>query len=150
MLFGEDRSDMREVFFTAWEKFHRGDALEPAEQLVIDVLHRHPEYHRIVGNRDHADQDWTPEMGQTNPFLHMGMHIALAEQVGMDRPAGVRQAYEQLAAGMGDTHAAEHEMMECLGRTLWEAQQAGGQPDEAGYLECVQRLAQEKGGRVDD
>jgi hypothetical protein len=149
MLFGENRSDMREVFFSAWEKFHRGDPLEPAEQLVVDVLHRHPEYHRVVGNRDNADKDWTPEMGETNPFLHMGMHIALAEQVGMDRPAGIRQAYEQLAAGMGDTHAAEHEMMECLGRTLWSAQQSGGQPDEAGYLECVRQLAADKGGRVD-
>jgi hypothetical protein len=149
MLFGENRSDLREVFFSAWEKFHRGDALEPAEQLVVDVLHRHPEYHRVVGNRDNADKDWTPEMGETNPFLHMGMHIALAEQVGMDRPAGIRQAYEQLAAGMGDTHAAEHEMMECLGRSLWEAQQSGGQPDEAGYLGCVQKLAAEKGGRTD-
>jgi len=74
---------------------------------------------------------------------------AIAEQVGLDRPAGIRQAYQELAAGMGDTHAAEHEMMECLGRSLWEAQRAGQEPDEQAYLECVQKLAKDKGGRVE-
>ncbi|MFP4560886.1 MAG: DUF1841 family protein [Thiohalorhabdus sp.] len=147
MLFGNDRSETREVFFRSWEKFHKGEPLEPGEQLVIDVLHRHPEYHRVVGDRaGYADYEWTPESGETNPFLHMGMHIAIAEQVGTDRPQGIREAYQRLAAGMGDTHAAEHEIMECLGRALWEAQRSGTQPDEQGYLECVQRLARDKGG----
>jgi hypothetical protein len=150
MFFGNDRKQMREVFFTAWEKFHKGEHLEQSEQLLLDVIHRHPEYHEVVGNREkYLDKDYTPEEGGTNPFLHMSMHIAIAEQVGLDRPAGIRQAYQELAAGMGDTHAAEHEMMECLGRSLWEAQRAGREPDEQAYLECVQKLAQDKGGRVE-
>ncbi len=147
MLFGEDRTELREVFFRTWEKFHKGEVLEPTEQLVIDVIHRHPEYHQVVGNRQrYSDRDWTPEQGETNPFLHMGMHIALAEQIGMDRPMGIRQAYERLAAGLGDTHAAEHEMMECLGQALWEAHRSGSEPDEQAYLGCVQRLVRDKGG----
>ena len=150
MLFGEDRAELREVFFRSWEKFHKGENLDPSEQLVIDVLHRHPEYHRVVGNREeYGDRDWTPEDGETNPFLHMGMHIALAEQIGLDRPSGIRGAYERLASALGDTHAAEHEMMECLGRSLWEAQRSGTTPDEAAYLECVERVVREKGGRGD-
>ncbi len=146
MLFGSDRQDFREVFFAAWEKFHKGENLEPAEQLVVDVLHRHPEYHEVVSNRErYLDREYTPEQGESNPFLHMGMHMALAEQVGTDRPVGIREAYRRLAAGLGDTHAAEHEIMECLGRALWEVQRGSGEPDQQAYLECVQRLARERG-----
>lgn len=145
MIFGSDRQEFREVFFRAWEKFHRGDPLDNSEQLIIDVLHRHPEYHEIVGNRDkYADRDWGPEEGQTNPFLHMGMHIAIAEQVGLDRPTGIKDAYQRLASAMGETHAAEHEIMECLGRILAEAQSRGSDPDEGALLECVQKIAQDK------
>lgn len=146
MLFGNDRRDFRETFFSAWEKFHKGEHLEPLEQLLIDVLKRHPEYHEVVSHRDrYLDREYTPEQGESNPFLHMGMHVALAEQVGADRPAGVREAYQRLADRLGDTHAAEHEIMECLGQTLWEAQRGGSEPDEKAYLECVQRLARERG-----
>jgi hypothetical protein len=151
MLFGEDRSQMRQVFFQAWEKFHKGEELEGVEPLVIDVLHRHPEYHEVVGRPDaHADKDYHPEAGQENPFLHMGMHMALAEQVGMDRPEGIRTVYEQLGAGLGDTHAVEHAMMECLGQALWQAQRNGqSEPDEAEYMDCLRQLARDKGGRTE-
>ncbi len=147
MLFGNDRAELRQVFFQTWEKFNRGESLEGTESLLIDIIHRHPEYHEVVSNPDaHLDQDYTPEKGQTNPFLHMGMHLTIAEQVGMDRPPGIRAAYEQLASNLGDTHSAEHQIMECLGEALWEAQQRGELPDEGAYLECVQRLAHDSGG----
>ena len=85
-------------------------------------------------------RDYTPEMGQTNPFLHMGMHIAIREQLGGDRPAGILAVHQRLCRRL-DSHAAEHLMMECLGETLWEAQRGGGEPDERVYLERLRRLA---------
>lgn len=84
--------------------------------------------------------DYTPEMGQTNPFLHMGMHIAIQEQLGSNRPDGIRDVYRQICRRSGDAHAAEHLMMECLGETLWEAQRTGMEPDERVYLERLRRL----------
>ena len=88
-------------------------------------------------------RDYTPEMGQTNPFLHMGMHIAIREQLGGDRPAGILVVYQRLCRRL-DSHAAEHLMMECLGETLWEAQRGGGEPDERVYLERLRQLARKK------
>jgi hypothetical protein len=78
-------------------------------------------------------------MGETNPFLHMGMHLAIQEQLGGQRPEGILEVYQQLCRRMTG-HAAEHQMMECLGETLWEAQRNGVEPDERVYLERLRRL----------
>ena len=87
------------------------------------------------------ERDYTPEAGQSNPFLHMGMHLAIREQVGTDRPAGIRAVHSALAARLGGIHEAEHVMIECLGEALWNAQRAGVAPDEARYLEDLRRRA---------
>ena len=67
------------------------------------------------------------------------MHMALREQVGTDRPAGIRRIHSGLSRQHG-AHDAEHRMMEALGRALWEAQRAGTAPDERRYLEDLERL----------
>ncbi|WP_204318325.1 DUF1841 family protein [Serratia marcescens] len=36
------------------------------------------------------------ELGETNPFLHMGLHLAVREQVATDRPQGIRTVYTKL------------------------------------------------------
>ena len=77
---------------------------------------------------------------QSNPFLHMGMHIAIREQLSTQRPPGIEAAYKQLLERLGDLHAVEHHMMECLGQAMWEAQRQGTPPDESAYLECLRRL----------
>ena len=140
-MFSPDRSQMRRVFVQAWRK-HRDQApLEPLERLVAEVVRAHPEYHRLLEAGEAAlDRDFLPEGGETNPFLHMGMHIGLQEQLGTDRPAGIRDLHRQLALRLGDAHAAEHQMMECLGLALWEAQRSGRMPDDQAYLTCVRRL----------
>ena len=140
-MFGQDRSRLRQFYFDCWNKAQRGEALQPLENLVVDVLRQHPEYHRHL-SADALDRDWTPEDGETNPFLHMGMHIALTEQLQADNPAGVRARYQAVSQRYaGDTHAAEHAMMECLGLVLWEAQRQGRLPDQQAFLDCLDRLA---------
>jgi hypothetical protein len=141
-MFSSDRNAMRRVFLDAWRKTRIGAPMEPLEQLVAAVVNSHPEYHRFLKESDDAlGRDFIPEQGQTNPFLHMGMHISLREQVGVDRPPGIAVLFRGLVERLGDSHAAEHQMMECLGLALWEAQRAGRIPDEQAYLECLRRLA---------
>ena len=136
----QSREQIRQVYLDVWHKLSNGAVLEPMEALIAEIIELHPEYHSLLerGN-DVMALEYTPEAGQTNPFLHMGMHIALREQIGGDRPAGVRAVYSRLAATRGQ-HEAEHAMIECLGQALWQVQRDQTAPDEAAYLECLQKL----------
>jgi len=141
-MFGNDRNQMRQYFQSCWQKFREQQPLGPMEALIAGVVADHPEYHQLIESGDAAlEKDYTPEDGQTNPFLHMGMHISIREQVQTDRPAGIKSAHEKLSAKLGDIHEAEHQMQECLGLILWEAQQGNSMPDEGKYLECVKKLS---------
>jgi len=141
MMFGQDRNQMRQYFQTCWQKFRAEQPLEPLEALIAGVVADHPEYHALIESDDSAlEKDYTPEDGQTNPFLHMGMHISIREQVQTDRPPGIKTAHEQLSNKLGDTHEAEHQIQECLGVSLWEAQRSNTMPDEEKYLECIRKL----------
>ncbi|MBW2475391.1 MAG: DUF1841 family protein [Deltaproteobacteria bacterium] len=140
-MFGQNREDLRRFFLTSWNKRSAGQPLQPLERLVAEVIEQHPEYHAYLGDEDQLQQDFGPEQGQTNPWLHMGMHITIGEQLGADRPPGIRSAYQRLVLRHGDSHAVEHAMMECLSAVLWEAQRSGTAPDEQAYLACVKKLA---------
>jgi len=114
--------------------------LEPLEAIIADVIKLHPEYHSILEMGETAKQkNFSPEDGQTNPFLHMGMHITLREQAGGDRPPGILDIYQKLVQQKG-IHETEHAMMECLGQTLWNAQRHDAMPDENAYLACLRQL----------
>jgi hypothetical protein len=141
-MFGNDRDTLRRYYCTVWDKASAGQPLEPLERIIAEVIREHPEYQPVLARVETAlEREYTPEMGQTNPFLHMGMHIAIQEQLGSDRPTGILDLYQRLCRRAGDSHAAEHTMMECLGEILWEAQRAGREPDEQAYLERLRRLA---------
>ena len=138
----QSRDELRRIYIAAWRKRREGLPMEPLEMQVADVIALHQEYQAMLEQPDEIlERDYTPEGGQSNPFLHMGLHLAVRDQVATDRPAGVRAAFERLAAREGSAHAAEHAMIECLAQALWEAQRAGRPPDEAAYLATVQRLA---------
>jgi hypothetical protein len=140
-MISTERNQLRQVFFEAWRKHRSGEPQEPLEEVVSQVIQQHPEYHRLLGNQEQSlERDFLPEDGQTNPFLHMAMHLTLIEQVSTDRPLGISILYRKLCQRKGDVHQAEHQLMECLGRILWEAQTANRMPDELGYLDCIKRL----------
>ena len=151
-MFGNDRESMRRYYVDTWRKANAGEALDAMERLVTTVISEHPEYQPLLapGNEPVLDRDYMPEDGQTNPFLHMGMHIALREQAGADRPPGIHALLEQLTRHEGDHLEAEHRLMEPLGEVLHAAQRAGAQPDEADYLERVRKVVTDAtGGRPD-
>jgi len=136
----QSRDEVRQVYLGVWNKIQQKLVLEPMEALIADVIEIHPEYHALLAASDDIkQQEFTPEQGQTNPFLHMGMHITLREQAGTDRPAGIRAIHQKLVSKNG-AHEAEHAMMECLGQTLWNAQRNNQPPDEAAYLDCLRKL----------
>ena len=140
MLFGNDRSALRRYYVESWHKLCAGESLEPLERLVAEVVRQHPEYHSMLeGDADKLERDYTPEGGQSNPFLHMGMHIAIQEQLATQRPAGIVEAYQRMMNKLGDPHLVEHEMMECLSEMLWQAQREGTAPQEQHYIECLKR-----------
>jgi hypothetical protein len=144
-MFGNDRIQMRRFFTEAWRKALTKEDLSPLERLLAEIISQHPEYQPLLEAPDSAlDKDFLPDFGETNPFLHMGMHISLQEQVGTDRPAGIRLLYQQVVLRMGDSHEAEHQMMECLGKMLWEAQRENRMPDEQAYLHCIRTLLTQK------
>jgi len=146
MLFSQDRSELRAMFSSAWRKHQHKEPMEPLEQLIAEIVKFHPEYHQYVENPDrYGDHDWLPEHGDTNPFLHMAMHIGIQEQLGTDRPAGFRGLYQRLVERHQHPHPAEHEIMECLGEGLWQAQRHGHAPDEQAYLRCLRgKLGEEE------
>ena len=140
-MFSHDRDSMRRYFLEAWRKTRSGASLEPLERQIAEVIREHPEYHALLETPNTAlGQDYSPDGGQTNPFLHMSLHLAILEQVGTDRPVGVRDLYLRLASSAGDTHKTTHSVMECLAESLWEAQRAGLPPNEQSYLECLEKL----------
>ena len=108
--------------------------------LAADLVALHPEYHALLDDPEAAlAGEWTPEGGETNPFLHLSLHLAVEEQLSIDQPPGLRPAFEALLARRGERHAALHEALECLGETLWRAEKSRSAPDGEAYVECVRR-----------
>lgn len=138
----QNRDSGRTFFLEVWAKYKRQAPLESLEKMVLDVILQHPEYHEILAmdEEEIAAMEFLPEAGMTNPFLHMGMHIAILEQVSSNRPSGITALYQQLLRGYPSAHDLEHSMMEYLGESLWQAQRNNTLPDESRYLEQVKRL----------
>jgi len=139
VIFGQDRHELRKMYANAWRKHMDDTLMSPLEAQIAAVVEQHPEYHAAVTSDD-LDQDYTPEGGKSNPFLHMGLHLSIREQVATNRPPGIAAIYAKIVAKAGDPHTAEHQMIECLAETLWEAQSRNGAPNEAEYLDQLRRL----------
>ena len=129
---------MRQMYADAWRKHCDGHSLTPLQAQIAQVVADHPEYHAAISGD--LERDFNVEDGNTNPFLHMGLHLGIREQVSTNRPAGIAAVFRALAAANGDAHAAEHRMIDCLAETLWEAQSGNQAPDEAKYLQRLRRL----------
>lgn len=140
-MFNPSRDQVRQFFCEAWRKHCNRQVLDGAEAVAADLITHHPEYHALLENPEAAvEKEFTPEGGQMNPFLHLSLHLAVADQLAVDRPHGIRAAYEKLRQRL-EVHDAEHVLIECLGETLWRAQRDGRAMDAEQYLEDVRRAA---------
>lgn len=140
MLFNPSRLDARNLLFESWRKRKAGELLTPLEDLAAQLIAKHPEYHAILENpQRHQDQDYLPEQGATNPFLHLMMHLTIEEQISIDQPSGTRAHFMRLTRRFESEHDAQHRMMECLGEMIWQAQRNRTQPDAVIYLACLEK-----------
>ena len=141
-MFAPSQHDVRRFFCDVHRKRREGLPMTPIETLAGDWVDQHPEYHADLDDLDAAlAASYTVEEGRTNPFLHLSMHLSVSEQVSIDQPRGIKQAFELLAARLGSAHEAQHQVMECLGEMIWASQRSGLPPDGQAYLECVRRRA---------
>lgn len=136
MLFTPSRDEARRFFILTWQKYHSGQALADIERLTLAILLDHPEYHPFL-KEELLDHDWKPEHGDTNPFLHIGMHLAIEEQLSIDQPAGIKALFQALLHKTGDAHTAKHEMIDGLAEMLWQAQRHLTAPDPITYLDIL-------------
>ena len=139
-MLSNDRSELRQVFFDCWKLKQDGKPLDALQQMIVGVIDQHPEYHSLLQNEESIGRDYHPSQGETNPFLHLSMHIALIEQISTDRPAGIRECHQKLSRSLESAHEAEHRMMQCLSEAIWQAQRNNTAPDETAYLACLKRL----------
>jgi hypothetical protein len=136
-MFNPSREQVRETFFAAWRRYRAGEPLTGIEPLALDMILLHPEYHEFLSSPErYRDKDYTDE---SNPFLHMSLHVALEEQLSIDQPPGIARLFNELLLGRKERHDALHEAIECLAETVWRAQRDGTPPDARAYLECLAR-----------
>jgi hypothetical protein len=139
-MFSPSRDEARRFLVDAWSKFRARESLSGLERMAAGLIALHPEYHAVLeGPERHLDRDWCPESGDVNPFLHLSLHLAVAEQLAIDQPPGIRAQFDRIHAARGDEHAALHAVLECLGEVMWNAQRHGAPPDAALYLACLER-----------
>ena len=123
------------MFFATWRKYRAGEPLAGIETIALQVILLHPEYHLTLDHpKRYRDRDYVEE---SNPFLHMSLHLALEEQLSIDQPPGIRAAWDLLVERWGERHEALHQALECLAETVWRAQRERAAPDAAAYLECL-------------
>ena len=141
-IFNPTREEVRRFFCDTWKKRTEDHILAPMEMLAADWMEQHPEYHAQLADPEGAlEQDYTPERGETNPFLHLSMHLSISEQISIDQPPGIKGIAEKLTKKLGSAHEAQHLIMECLGQVMSEAQREGGQLSPEKYLEALKRLS---------
>jgi hypothetical protein len=137
-MFNPSREQARDFFFEVWRKESERLPRTPLEDQAWQIIARHPEYHAVLSSpQRYRDKDWTPEQGETNPFLHLSLHLAILEQLGIDQPPGLQAEYKKLMLDGMDLHEADHRVIDALAETIWESQRTGLPPDGAAYLQRV-------------
>jgi hypothetical protein len=139
-MFNPSQHDVRRFFCETFRKMRANEILTPLEAIARDWIVQHPEYESALEHVESAlDADYSVERGESNPFLHISMHLSIAEQISIDQPPGIRAAFLALAQRLGSEHEAHHQMMECLGEMIWASQRSGLPPDGEAYIDCVRR-----------
>lgn len=141
-MFDPSREQARNFFRESWRKQSERLPLTQMEGVAADIIAMHPEYQSLLNDPDALARDFSPDDGQVNPFLHLSLHLAIAEQLSIDQPPGIRAAFDlALQAHGGDQHAALHDVLECLGETIWQAQRDGRGMDAVAYIACINKRA---------
>lgn len=141
-MFNPSQQDVRRFFCETFRKFHAKEILTPLETIASDWIRLHSEYDEVLSDLDTAlHANYSMDQGNSNPFLHLSMHLSIAEQIAVDQPRGVRTAFEMLTSKLNSQHEAHHEIMEYLGTMIWNSQRSGLPPDGEAYIEALRKRA---------
>jgi hypothetical protein len=144
-LYNPSRDQARQFLFDAWAKFKQNLNLSDLEKIAVEVIQMHPEYHLILDSPErYMHQQYFPEMGETNPFLHLSLHLSVIEQISINQPTGIMQIYDKLRHQQSDAHLAYHDLIDCLAETIWQAQRNNKPLDSEHYL----NLLKQKSGKT--
>lgn len=137
-LYNPSRDQARQFLFDAWAKFRQQVVLTDLEKIAVEVIQMHPEYHATFDAPErYINQQYFPEMGQTNPFLHISLHLSVIEQISINQPTGIRDVYTKLLSQYHDQHQAQHAIVDCLAETIWHAQKNNTGLDSVYYLRLL-------------
>ena len=139
MLYTQDRTEQRKFLANAWQKFLGKKILDPLENQLTQVIEIHPEYHSLIQN---VESDYFPEQGEVNPFLHINLHLSLREQLSINQPHGIKEIYQKIVNSTGDSHEAEHKMMDCIAEMIFSSQKNKVPMDHQAYIRCLETQAQ--------
>lgn len=141
MIFNPSRDQARDFLFESWRKHSTKEVLTPLEDMAVKLIGLHPEYHALLEDQErNRGREFQTSQGETNPFLHLMMHLSIEEQISIDQPAGIRAQFTRLTNKFGSEHDAQHRIMDCLGEMVWQAQRNGTQPDAQIYFGCLEKL----------
>lgn len=139
-LYNPSRDQARQFLFDAWGKFKQHLPLTDLEKIAVEVIQMHPEYHVVLDSPErYMNQQYFPEMGETNPFLHLSLHISVIEQISINQPMGITQVYDKLLQRYNDKHKAQNDLLECLAETIWQAQRNNMPLDSENYLNLLKQ-----------
>ena len=139
-MFSPSQAEVRQFFFNVYTKAQNKQPLDSLEKIAYSIIMEHPEYHTYLQQQEkYIDYQWLPELGETNPFLHLSMHMTIIEQLSIDQPFGIKNLYQQLCNKFGDQHEASHQLMDCIAEMLWQAQRNKTQPDINTYFACIRQ-----------
>lgn len=145
-LYNPSRDQVRQFFFDTWAKFKQHAALTDLEKIALEVIQLHPEYHAVLDAPErYMDQQYFPEMGETNPFLHLSLHLSIIEQISINQPIGIREVYDKLRQQyQGDSHLAYHDILECLAETIWQSQRNKTALDNVVYMNLLMQKTRQE------
>lgn len=137
-MFNPTQIEVRQFFFNAYQKGQNKDNLTDLEKITYSLILEHPEYHFVLQNPNkYSEYQWYPESGETNPFLHLSMHLTVIEQLSIDQPAGICDLFNKMCHHKSNQHDAYHELIDCLGEMIWQSQKNNTPPDSAIYFNCI-------------
>lgn len=129
-------NEYRVFFLQAWKKHLQGSKLSDLESQVRDVLLLYPQY------ISELNQDKTYPL-EDNPYIQMGLHLTVWDQVRTNRPEGIRPWFLE-ACVANSQKEVEQLMLMVLRQTVYVSYQAGNLPCEQKYLNILKNSAKIK------
>ena len=138
-MFSTDQTQLRSFYKNSWDKFKNKEPLSDLEKQVASIILEHPEYHHFFDNLD-IRSDINTNKNPNSPFLHLGLHLGIRDQIAINTPAGISDIYKNLYNQYKDPHICEHKMLEILAEELWESQQNQTEFNTQNYINKLLNL----------